>query len=231
MSFEYKQFYRRKLPHINSPGATLFVTFRLFGSIPKTVIEQWKLERDLLNAERDKLSKQPGFSPADLIQIQQNFHRRWFGKFEDALHLNSSGPLWLADSRIAEIVANSMHFLNGKDYTMHAFSIMSNHVHWVFTPHLNARSLTEIKSSNPLRFLSSEPPMSAIMKSIKGYSAREANKILNRKGQFWEPESYDHEIENDASFNRIVRYVLNNPVKAGLVKDWRDWKWNWRAEE
>ncbi|HUR98602.1 MAG TPA: hypothetical protein VMZ26_11110 [Pyrinomonadaceae bacterium] len=66
------------------------------------------------------------------------------------------------------------------------------------------------------------------MKSIKGYTAREANKILNRKGSFWEAESYDHEVADDEEFNRIVRYVLNNPVKAGLVKDWRDWKWNWR---
>ncbi len=48
MSYEYKQFYRRKLPHIHSPGSTLFVTFRLAGSIPKKVLQQWLAEKSLL---------------------------------------------------------------------------------------------------------------------------------------------------------------------------------------
>jgi len=66
------------------------------------------------------------------------------------------------------------------------------------------------------------------MKSLKGYTAREANRILGRKGAFWEAESYDHVIKKDSEYERVVKYVLNNPVKAGLVKNWRDWKWNWR---
>jgi len=55
MSFEYKQFYRRKLPHIHSPGAILFVTFRLAGSIRKTLIDQWKLEKQLIESELKKI--------------------------------------------------------------------------------------------------------------------------------------------------------------------------------
>lgn len=69
------------------------------------------------------------------------------------------------------------------------------------------------------------------MQSLKGYTAHEANKILNRTGQFWEEESYDHEVRNDEELDRIVKYVLNNPVKAGLVKDWREWQWSWLREE
>ena len=229
MSFEYKQFYRRKLPHVKSPGATLFVTFRLFGSIPKQVLANWQRERAELELEYNRLLKQRDVGPMELERFRKELQRRSFAKYEEALHNNSEGPHWLKDSRVAAQVAKSMHFSNGKSYTMHAFSIMSNHVHWVFTPKLNERSLSEVRGSNPLRFESTDPPMSAIMQSIKGYTAREANKILSRKGSFWEPESYDHEVGDTDEFNRIVRYVLNNPVKARLVKDWRDWKWNWRA--
>jgi REP element-mobilizing transposase RayT len=75
---------------------------------------------------------------------------------------------------------------------------------------------------------SADPTLGVIMKSLKGYTAHEANRLLGRKGEFWEAESYDHFVRDDTELARIINYVLNNPVKAGLVKDWRDWKWNWR---
>ena len=57
MSYEYKQFYRRNLPHIHSPGATLFITFRLAGSIPKSVIRYWQAERQRLESELENLKE------------------------------------------------------------------------------------------------------------------------------------------------------------------------------
>ena len=46
--FDYKLLYRRNLPHIQVPGATIFVTFRLDGSIPEAVLERWRTEKKLL---------------------------------------------------------------------------------------------------------------------------------------------------------------------------------------
>jgi REP element-mobilizing transposase RayT len=226
---EYKQFYRRKLPHIHSPGATLFVTFRLAGSIPKSVIEKWKQEKIWLEKERERLAKN-----AEITQNQKEsfleFNRRWFAKFEDVLHREESGTVWLKDENVANLVAESLKYRDGKVYKLHCFCVMPNHVHVIFTPFLNERTLTEVKYSNPLMFESSEPTLGEIMQSLKGYTAHEANKILNRQGQFWEVESYDHEVRNEEEFGRIVKYVLNNPVKAGLVKNWQDWQWNWLAK-
>jgi REP-associated tyrosine transposase len=68
------------------------------------------------------------------------------------------------------------------------------------------------------------------MKSLKGYSAWEANRVLDRKGTFWEKESYDHVVRDDREFDRVVKNVLNNPVKAGLVKDWKQWPWSYRRD-
>ena len=137
----------------------------------------------------------------------------------------------MKNSDVTNLVAESLKYRDGKVYTLIAFCIMSNHVHVVFTPLLNAHSLKEIPASNPLRYESDKPTLGAIMQSLKGYTAREANKILNRTGQFWEIESYDHQIRHAEELARIVKYVLNNPVKAGLVKNWHDWKWNWLAEK
>jgi putative transposase len=68
------------------------------------------------------------------------------------------------------------------------------------------------------------------MHSVKGRSARECNLILSRTGSFWEHESFDHVIR-PGKLQATMRYVLNNPVKAGLVKHWREWRWNYCRKE
>ena len=231
--FDYKQFYRRKLPHRHSPGGTLFITFRLAGSIPKALITQYKNEKFWLDNEIKRVEKlsalETDVSHNVSIHDLQLFYRNWFQKFEDILHKEVSGPVWLKNPKVADLVADGLKHRDGRDYKLKAFCIMANHVHVVFTPLLSTNSLKEVKGSNPLRFESIKPTLGAIMQSLKGYTARKANRILLRDGQFWESESYDHEVRNDEELARIIRYVLNNPVKAGLVKNWGEWKWNWVA--
>ena len=81
--------------------------------------------------------------------------------------------------------------------------------------------------------LSDELPyhsLGSIMHSLKGYTALKANQILEREGQFWAHESSDHSVRNIDEWNRIVAYVLNNPVKVGFVQHWSDWPWSYRRQ-
>ena len=65
------------------------------------------------------------------------------------------------------------------------------------------------------------------MKSLKGASAREANRILSRTGEaFWQAESYDHWVRDETEWNRIANYIEENPVKAGLVRRAADYRWS-----
>jgi len=75
-----------------------------------------------------------------------------------------------------------------------------------------------------------DPVLVSIMQSLKGNTARKCNLALGRCGTFWEHESFDHVVRNQEEWGRIVDYVLNNPVKAGLVKNWQDWKWSYRRQ-
>ena len=215
MKYEYKPFYRRKLPHIHSPGSTLFITFRLAGSIPQQVLQQWFAEKTL----RDK---QPLGS-----SNRADFNRRWFAQFEEILHKAESGPTWLGDSRIAQIVADSLRYRDGRVYDLLAFSLMSNHAHTVFTPFLDDSSVRVQHNAFGHSLTAEEPTLPAIMQSLKGYTAYKANRVLGRTGQFWEEESYDHEVSNGAELDRIIRYVLDNPVKARLVAHWSQWRWSY----
>jgi REP element-mobilizing transposase RayT len=128
---------------------------------------------------------------------------------------------------VAAVVAKQLHDLDGKAYELDAFCIMSNHVHTVFTPLLTESSLHERHDENGhLIFVGEYPGLSEIMHRIKGRSARECNVTLSRTGQFWEHESFDHVIRSGKLMSTIT-YVLNNPVKAGLVPEWRDWPWSY----
>jgi REP element-mobilizing transposase RayT len=238
--FDYKPFYRRNLPHIQPPGATFFVTFHLAGSLPRTVLQQWATEKDQLETEKLRLAKLRSnirFASAEHITLEKErehreweWQRRWFRKFETTLDKAQSGPVWLKDERIAKEVAESLRYRDGKVYRLDAYCIMANHVHIVFAPLVMQPSVTQPDSlqdnatkADNLCYNS----LSSIMQSLKGYTAWKANTLLGRHGPFWQHESYDRSIRHASEWERIITYVLNNPVKAGLVDHWEKWRWSY----
>ena len=61
----------------------------------------------------------------------------------------------------------------------------------------------------------------------QGFTARQANLILNRTGEpFWQAESYDDWVRDEPEYFRIAAYIENNPVKAGLVERAEDFSWS-----
>jgi putative transposase len=139
-----------------------------------------------------------------------------FGVFSDAApfgtHLRLSFsqfqffPDWLSDPEIAGCVVDS--FIRGAElgqYSVHAYVVMSNHVHILLDPRVPLRRITG---------------------GIKGVSARDANAKLGRTEKpFWQDESFDHWIRNEARLEHVRTYIERNPVKAGLVARPEDWKW------
>lgn len=205
---DYKFFYRRNLPHFQTPGATLFVTIRLADSLPQSILDE--LHAEIERIEKNLAQIADPEERAQRAYIEQIKH---FGRWDRALDTTSSGPHWLRQPEIAQIVRDSLHFLDGRHYKLDAFSIMSNHAHIVFEPRLQDDG----------SFCS----LAKTMHSLKLYTARRANAVLERTGQFWHHERYDHEVRNEGEWQRIVAYVLNNPVKAGMVDAWQDWPWNY----
>jgi REP element-mobilizing transposase RayT len=197
---ENKIYYERNLPHYQEPGATLFITFRLAGSLPHEV--QMRLNDELLH-RKELLEKNKS---ADGIKaLREQYQKEIFVRWDKELDLSQRGPVWLQVVPVAELVWEALHYRDGKEYTLNACCIMPNHVHLVCTP---------LTNNDEPRFIST------IMHSLKGYTARNANLILGRTGGFWQHESYDHLVRNPEDYCRIVEYVVNNPVKAGLPAKW-----------
>jgi putative transposase len=212
-------YYHRNLPHWQPPGAAIFLTCRLYGSLPENVIEQLKEAQKLVAREIERAS-----GPAEEIaELKLNQHKKLFAKIDAILDKASIGPRWLGETEVAALVEETLLRRYAELYRLWAYVVMVNHLHLLLRPKL----MGVPKQSSIDSFV----PLSSITKRIKGYTAREANRILQRTGKsFWQQESFDHWPRDEDEFFRIIAYIENNPVKAGLVRRPEEWKWSSAAE-
>ena len=201
--------YKRNLPHIHPEGYPLFVTIRLADSLPLEILAELKEQR-----ERE-LNSRPNISASDRYDIE----KRYFGRFDKYLDRCEHGPRWLEREEIARIVMDKILDLDKSRYDLYTCSIMPNHAHLLFD------SLVADQSKH--KGMSAKYPVTETLRLLKGSTARSCNLSLKRNGRFWHHESYDRFVRDEQELERIIKYILNNPVKAGLVKKWTDWKFTY----
>jgi|SRR5579872_122083 len=171
--------YRRRLPHLQPDGAVLFVTWRLSGSEP---------------AKRE------------FVVYPTEGHA--FLAYDRSLDHGATGPMWLRDPQIADLVAQAILIgeRERKFYELCAWVVMPNHVHMLMAPSVDVPTL---------------------MRWLKGSTARAANKILGPTGQpFWQDESFDHYLRQANQIRRTAAYIERNPVSAGSVSSPEQWFWS-----
>ncbi|NLT71579.1 MAG: leucine--tRNA ligase [Verrucomicrobiaceae bacterium] len=188
-----------KLPHWTQDGATYAVTFRLADSLAKSVLDAYRAEREELSAEVKR--KGGKIRSEDASRLRQLYSER----IESYLD-SGKGECWLARPEIADRVAATLKHFDGDRYDLYAWCVMPNHVHVVLQP-------------------KGEHSLESILHSWKSYTGNEINKALQRSGEVWQAESYDHLIRDLDDLNANIAYTLNNPANAGLG----EWKWRGSA--
>jgi REP-associated tyrosine transposase len=111
-------FYRRNLPHWQPEQSAVFVTWRLYGSLPKGFAEHL----------RKWGTREPG---------------KQFRNADRMLDAGSSGPLWLKDPEIASLAERTIE--RGArlgHYVLQAYVVMPNHVHALLEPLVPLQKLT-----------------------------------------------------------------------------------------
>ena len=220
-------YYRRNLPHYQPPNATFFVTFRLAGSLPIEVIIKLQEEYAAIEKRLRTIT-----DPEEKTKEIRHHHKRYFEKFDEFLDKHYHGPTWMRDERIAELIATAIQYRNGKEYDLISYCIMPNHVHLVISFVENVEQTSVCSKQNDRTEVQSTAPyqnyeLASVLRKLKGSTAREANKILRRSGAFWQHESYDHVVRDAKELDRVIWYVLNNPVKAGLATELGKWRWKY----
>jgi len=173
---------RHHLPHWEQSGTTCFVTFRLADSLPAAKLEE------LRDARARWLATHPSpLSPPDAAEYRARFEEtaeRWL----DAGH----GECLLRHPAARRAVEDAIRHFDGLRYTLHAFVVMPNHVHVLFTPVPGVA-------------------IAKILHSWKSFSAKAVNAALGRTGTVWKKESWDRFIRNRRHFDRTLDYIRANP--------------------
>ncbi|NOZ39406.1 MAG: hypothetical protein GXP24_04170 [Planctomycetes bacterium] len=209
-------FRRRHLPHWDVAGKPVFVTACLHGSLSAAGLTRF---RDYC----DQLETRP--CPNDLSQEEWKHqkHKLAFALVDQMLD-HESPVEHLADDRQAEIVQDAfLHFAKER-YALLAFVVMPSHHHWLFLPNENWSQGTLQNTSAKARQF--RTPRQMISHSIQSYTATHCNRIRGQTGKYWQSETFDHWARDEAEMLRIVAYIENNPVKAGLVEHPKEWRWS-----
>lgn len=155
------------------------------------------LPQTLLNQWRTELQRNALTATEE--QIKAELRKRIEGWLDQG-----HGQCFLRYPQVAEVVQNALFYFDQERYRLVAWVIMPNHVHLILTP-------------------CPGQSMSRIMHSLKSFTASEANRLLQRTGNFWQRDYYDRYIRDDKHFAAALAYVENNPVKAGLCQQAADW--------
>jgi putative transposase len=116
------------------------------------------------------------------------------------------GDCHLRNREIAAMVQDNLLHFDGERYGVLGWCIMPNHVH----------VMIEVWNT----------PLSELLHTWKSYTAKRANTLLGRAGDFWQDEYFDRYIRDEDHFQRVIKYVESNPMKAGLCLTPLDWEWS-----
>jgi REP element-mobilizing transposase RayT len=119
---------------------------------------------------------------------------------------NANTNLWLTKPTVAAMIVEAIQTREDRgDWKVHEFVIMGNHIHL----------FCEFRAKG----------MKRVMEDFKRWTGHRAAELISIGDRFWQREWFDHWSRSDREDDRIINYIRNNPVKAGLVKQWQDWDW------
>ncbi len=108
------------------------------------------------------------------------------------------------DFTLGRIIVRVMkHLHHSERVSSLAFVVMPDHIHW----------LIQLKHEG----------LDKIMHAFKGVSAKQINQYLGTQGKLWQSGYHDHALRKDEDLAATSRYIVSNPLRAGLVKNIKDY--------
>jgi hypothetical protein len=156
----------------------------------------------------------------DPLRDLDDFRQRW----RHLPHFESVGSMYTCRSRTYEfreltpdertVVFDSIWFLDGKKYDLHATVVMPDHFHLLIKP---------LETTSGKTF-----SLASIFHSLKSFTA---HKIARASGNshVWQDERYDRIIRNEKEYHEQLRYYRDNPGEAGLVGPGEAYPWLWHV--
>ncbi len=190
----------KSLPHWSQDEKIYFVTFRTTDSIPIELSRRWSNNRIQWLKSKGINFFDPNWKAkfeSLPLDKKKEFHNQFSKGFFKVLDFGY-GECLLRKRAISNIVKEALLYFDQERYEMGDFVIMPNHVH------LLVRMFKEREIQKQCS-------------SWKRFTARKINELKNRKGRFWQAESFDHIVRSKIQLERYQQYIRDNPahLKSG----------------
>jgi len=189
-------FWRGRLPHWEVEDGRYFVTIHLAGAIPKQGEDRIQAISAELHQRESRTSNDAGLPLMRTIFREMEM---WLDQAEGNSMLNIPA--------VADVVTEAIHYrIKSNHWHVFEFVIMPNHIHM---------------------FLSvQQGTLKESIEDFKRWTGHQTAKLIDLpNGRFWQDEWFDHWSRSDEQDERIIRYIRNNPVTAGLVQKYIEWKY------
>ena len=123
------------------------------------------------------------------------------------------------------VVLEACRHWDGTKMRLHGAVVMPNHLHLLTQP-----LPVPGEADRPPGMAQEYHSLIEIMHSIKGYTAHVLARLRGMKGPYWAQESYDRIMRGKSDYDEKLNYMLNNPVKVGLVADGWEYPFLWFRE-
>lgn len=120
---------------------------------------------------------------------------------------------WILPPAARDIVMETCCRGNGHRYDLYSVVVMPDHVHLALSPRRNDEGWTYA--------------VAEIMQEIKSVSSHRINKETGHRGRVWQEESFDRAMRTAEDLELKIDYMIDNPVRAGLVTTASAYRWIW----
>ena len=186
------------LPHYDIKYKFQFITLREYGSIPQSILKT--IEDKTIKFNEDFL-KYNSFTHYERQIRIQHLRLKLFEKYQDCGY----GRCLFKKKEIANIIKEALLFYNDKNYEIISWVIMPNHIHL-------------------LVYLYPNYELAKFIHYVKSITTNKIKKYIDISEKIWSNDYFDRYIRNHFHYCKTVNYIRMNPVKAGLCKDYQDWK-------
>ena len=124
------------------------------------------------------------------------------------IHLTLCAPAAvLNETRLAQVICGSVEFCSAKmGYRLYGYCLMPDHLHVLLSPGVSGQSID---------------------RWLHDFKSFTTNRFLKMGGSvpLWQRSAYDHICRKNETAEGVLTYIANNPIRRGLVVDWRKWPW------
>ena len=199
---------RSGMPHGYVCETPVHLVYRLKGCLP---VGPLRLLNEELREQLATIKKQDATSSDHFHRVLEEYQRR----YDDLLDAQDQTKYLLHDPRAARAVLDSWAWLEERRRCRRlAICVMGNHVHALIA---GLEGVTSYQLGD-------------LLGQHKRFTDDAIKKALGIDEKVWELGFFDRYVR-PGQLERVLAYVLNNPVKAGLVRDWQDWGSTYVAEE